>query len=100
MIRLEIFEKHDFTRLISWVDSEKLMLQFAGPIFTFPITIEQLDLYIADKNRYPFKAILSETGEVIGHGEAYNSDNMTAKLCRILLGENKYRGKGLGKEIV
>jgi len=100
MTKLEKFEKPDFDRLISWVDSEKFMFQFAGPIFHFPITNEQLELYISDKDRYAFKVIFLETGEVIGHSEIYNSGNNVTKLCRILLGDKNFRGKGLGKEMV
>jgi len=54
MIKLEQFDETDFDRLISWVDSEEFMLQFAGPIFTFPLTIDQLESYISDKNRFAF----------------------------------------------
>ena len=100
MIKLEQFDKPDFDRLISWVDSEKFMIQFAGPIFTFPLTTEQLEVYISDKNRFAFKVIELETGKVIGHSEIYNSKNKTAKLCRILVGDKKLRGQGLGEAIV
>ena len=49
MIKLVQFENTDFDRLISWVYSEEFMIQFAGPIFTFPLTTEQLELYVSDK---------------------------------------------------
>lgn len=75
MIKLEPFTRTDFNRLISWIDSEEFLIQFAGPIFTFPLTTEQLELYITDKNRFPFKVIKPETGVVIGHSEIYNSEN-------------------------
>lgn len=100
MIKLEPFDKADFDRLISWIDSEELMVQFAGPIFKFPLTIDQLELYITNKNRFVFKVIKLDTTEVIGHSEIYYSKNKIAKLCRILLGKKKSRGQGFGKEIV
>ena len=100
MIELRQFDKTDFDRLISWIDSEKFMIQFAGPIFTFPLTTEQLEKYISDKNRLPFKVIMIKTGKVIGHAEIYNSKKSTAKLCRILIGDKDLRGKGLGEKIV
>jgi len=100
MIKFKQFNATDFGRLISWVDSEKLLIQFAGPIFTFPLTVEQLELYISDENRFPFKVIKSETCEVIGHAEIYHSKNKVAKLCRILIGDKNLRGQGIGEEIV
>lgn len=100
MIKLEQFDETDFDRLISWIDSEEFMLQFAGPIFTFPLTTDQLDLYISDKNRFALKVISLETGKVIGHSEVYNSGNKIVKLCRILLGDKNLRGRGIGEEIV
>ncbi len=100
MLKLKEFDKADFNRLISWVESEELLIQFAGPIFTFPLTTNQLAIYITDKNRIPFKVIDSETDEVIGHAEIYFSENKTAKLCRILIGDKTKRGHGLGEEIV
>jgi len=36
MILFEKFEKSDFDRLIGWVDSELFMVQFSGPIFSYP----------------------------------------------------------------
>jgi len=100
MIKLEQFDETDFDRLISWVDSEEFMLQFAGPIFTFPLTTDQLELYISDENRFAFKVVDSDTSDVIGHCEVYYSANRVARLCRILLGYKNLRGQGIGEEIV
>ena len=100
MIRLELFDEQDFDRLISWIDSEELLIQFAGPIFNFPLTRNQLELYISDQNRFPFKVIDSETDMVIGHSEVYDTENKGAKLCRILVGDKNLRGQGLGEKIV
>ena len=40
MIRFEKFEKPDYERLISWIDSEKTIIQFSVEEFTSPITKE------------------------------------------------------------
>lgn len=100
MIELKQFDSTDFSRLINWVDSEKLLIQFAGPIFTFPLTTNQLVIYITDKSRFPFKVIETKTDEVIGHAEIYLSKNKSAKLCRILIGNKDNRGKRIGQAIV
>lgn len=95
-IRLEQFIENDFNTLISWVDSEKDLIQFAGLIFEFPLTVDQLKNYLKDPNRHPFKIILNNSNTVIGHCEAYQISNDTVRLCRIIIGEKSYRGKGLG----
>jgi len=40
MITLEPFDREDFERLINWVDNEEILVQFGGPIFSFPLTIK------------------------------------------------------------
>ncbi len=57
-IFLHEFTHKDFENLISWVNNEKELIQFAGPIFSFPLTKEQLNDYLKDPNRYPFKIVL------------------------------------------
>lgn len=100
MIKLEPFKKEDFSRLISWSSNEEALIQFAGTVFTFPLTKTQLTDYVNDKNRLSYK-VLSEKNEIIGHAEISPSeDKDTVKICRILIGDKAFRGKGLGKEII
>ncbi len=102
MIRLEKFTNKDFDRFISWIDNEKFMYQFAGPIFTFPVTESQLIDYTSDKNRKIYKVINQETDKVIGHGEINRIDerNKNARLCRILVADKNDRNKGFGTMII
>jgi RimJ/RimL family protein N-acetyltransferase len=102
MIRLEEFTHKDFNRLISWIDNEKSMCQFAGPIFTFPLTEEQLTDYISDNTRKVYKIIDIDTNNVIGHGEIGRIDerNSNARLCRILIADKNKRNKGIGTLII
>lgn len=102
MIRLEKFTNTDFDRFIRWIDNESFMYQFAGPIFTFPLTENQLSDYISDKNRKVYRVINQETGKVIGHGEINRIDkrNKSARLCRILIANKNNRNKGLGTMII
>lgn len=95
-IRLENFSETDFDTLISWVKDEKELIQFAGPIFNFPLTKEQLRNYIADIKRHAFKIIHNDTNTTIGHCEAYKTDEQNSRLCRILIGDKSFRGKGYG----
>jgi RimJ/RimL family protein N-acetyltransferase len=99
MIRLETFGKESYEGLISWVGSEEQLMQFAGPAFTFPLTVDQLEVSLSDKNRFAFKVVNCETNVVIGHSEIYLTDQ-SAYLGRIIIGDKEQRGKGLGQQIV
>lgn len=98
-IHFEPFGRQNYTDLISWIDSEESLMQFGGPLFTYPLTPEQLDNSIADPNRIAFCVVENTSGEPIGHAEIYLSEN-SAKLGRILIGAKEHRGKGLGQQIV
>jgi RimJ/RimL family protein N-acetyltransferase len=98
-IKLSPFLKTDFGRLISWVDNEETMVQFAGTYFSFPLTETQLEQYLKDKNRFVYKVVHTPTKTVIGHAEIF-FNHTTAILCRILIGEKIYRGKGIGQQII
>ena len=99
MIKLEPFTPSDFDRLISWITSERELVQFAGPIFSYPLTKNQLIDYISKENLTPKKVIDIESGKIIGHCEL-NFRNDFPRLSRILIGDEKYRGIGLGKQLV
>lgn len=102
MIHLDKFTNSDFERFISWIDNESFMYQFAGPIFTFPLTISQLENYVSDINRKVFRVINQTTKKVIGHGEINRIDNKNnnARLCRILIADENDRNKGFGTMII
>lgn len=98
-LRMEKFDIEDYADLISWVDSEETLMQFAGPLFKFPLTPEQLDISLNDKNRIAFKIVNNETNLSIGHAEIYLSGSITT-IGRILIGDKEQRGKGLRPQIV
>jgi len=99
MIELLAFEEEDFDRFTGWIKNEQEMVQFAGPIFTYPLTRNQLSNYITDTTRMAFKVRLISTSEIIGHCEL-NLQNEIPRLSRILIGDPAFRNKGLGREIV
>jgi len=100
MISLQPFNKTNFSQLIAWVADEEALMQFAGPSFSFPLTTEQLETSLAGTNRLAYNVIHLPDQSIIGHAEIYFPDNETAILCRILIGDIKYRGKGTGLKIV
>lgn len=99
MMRLEKFNSAHYANLIFWVDNEEELMQFAGPVYSFPLTEAQLDESLSDKNRYAFSVIDVNTNQHIGHCELYQKDN-SFHLGRILIGDKNQRGKGIGQQIV
>ncbi len=99
MIKLDFFDSTDFNLFISWINNKEELFQFAGPIFTYPLTTEQLLAYSADDRRIPFKVVHIKTNEIIGHCEL-NFENTIPRLSRILIADSRARGKGIGKLIV
>ena len=100
MIVLKEFTNSDFNTFISWCTSEEMITQFAGPIFTYPVTKNQLDNYLNDKSKKPFKVVLTKTQETIGHCELNFEEKETPKLSRVLIASEKHRGKNIGTQII
>jgi hypothetical protein len=42
MISLKNFKPDDFDLMISWMDYKELLIQIAGPYFSYPLTHAQL----------------------------------------------------------
>ena len=99
MIILEKFTQDDFDRFISWIKNEEQLIQFAGSLFKYPLSYEQLNNYLNQTKKTPYRIKLQETNEVIGHCEL-NFENEIPRLSRILIGDKKMRNKGLGKQVV
>jgi RimJ/RimL family protein N-acetyltransferase len=100
MIKIEPFKNSDFDKLISWIDSEEMLMQFSGPTFTFPLTKQQLNLNLEDKNRLAYKVVDLSNNSMIGYAEIYLQNKNSVLLGRIIIGEVEFRGQGIGQQIV
>jgi RimJ/RimL family protein N-acetyltransferase len=107
MLELQKFEKSDFGRLIGWIPDERFLVQWAGPLFTWPLDEQQLDKYVKDTKgekpkRYIFKAVHLADDKVIGHIEIgpVDHENSIGILSRVLIGKSGNRRKGYGKEMI
>lgn len=98
-IELQPFTEKDFDILKSWVETPEALFQFAGPIFTYPLTDEQLLDYIGMADKQPMKVVLSDSQEAIGHCEL-NFENGQRRLSRILVGNKNLRGQRIGEQMV
>lgn len=103
MIKLEYFKKEDFEQLIKWVDSDHLLTNWAGSLFSFPLNKEKLDWYISDTNdldtsdAFVYKAVDTDSGNVVGHISlgGISKKNKSARISRVLVGDTAERGKGI-----
>jgi RimJ/RimL family protein N-acetyltransferase len=106
-IELKLFERNDFSRLMDWIKTPEFLLQWAGPIFTFPLNESQLDIYLKGSQGDPplrkiYKVINPADRRVIGHIELNDIDlwNKTATVCRVLVGDLSLRRKGIGPQML
>lgn len=100
MIRIEKFKIEDFHSLTEWIKTEEELVQFAGPIFKFPLVKEQIEVYLKDENRTVFKVINIEDESKIGIAELFNSSKEANKIARVLIGDRTIRGKGIGTKLI
>ena len=63
MIALERFNLACYKRLIGWIDSAEMLMQFGGPAFSFPLTTSQLEKSLSDKKRFAFSVNYWRTNE-------------------------------------
>lgn len=106
-IKLEPFTRADIDQLMAWVPSERFLLQWAGPGLSFPLDRGELEReLIKAPQESPtcliYKAVDSDTGEMVGHGELLGIDrqNRSATAGRILVGSPQLRGQGVGAHIM
>ncbi|MEJ5049512.1 GNAT family protein [Chryseobacterium culicis] len=98
MITLLPFTIQDAPQLISKIKDERMLLQFAGPVYRFPLTEEQLETDLTDEKRTLFK-ISDDDGNTIGHAQIFLKEK-TFLLGRILIWDENNRGKGYGKKVM
>ncbi|UKB81327.1 GNAT family N-acetyltransferase [Chryseobacterium sp. MEBOG07] len=98
MITLLPFTVEDVPLLISKITDERMLLQFAGPAYQFPLTEQQLETDLSDKNRTLFK-ITDQTGNTMGHAQIFLKEK-TFLLGRILIWDENNRGKGYGEKVM
>lgn len=107
MIRLEYFEEKDFEQLINWINTEELLTNWAGSLFSFPLTKKSMEWYLRDTNDIEksdamvYRVVEDETGETVGHISlgGISRRNRSARISRVLIGDHKNKGKGYCKQM-
>ncbi len=100
MIYLRHFDPLEVNRLISWVNSPELLIQFSGPGFDYPLTKIAWEKHLSDSSIHPYFVVDVNSDEPIGYAEIVRVDENDLKLCRLLIGDPDLRGLGLGKLLV
>lgn len=105
-LRLKSFRRDDFRLLTTWIPSAESMVQWAGPIFHFPLDLTQADGYLEPTRgprpaRRAFSAVLDSTGEIVGHVDLNDIDleNRRASVCRVLV-DPRRRRQGIGTHML
>lgn len=95
-IELLPFDSSHAPELISNIENKRMLLQFAGPAYQFPLTEEQLK---ADENRLLFRIVEKADQKTIGHAQMLLKEH-TFLLGRILIWDKNNRGKGYGEQTI
>lgn len=107
MINLRPFQESDIPQLISWIPDARFLLRWAGPQYKFPLDHNQI-LKGMEKTRgekpsvVMFTALGESDATILGHSELLwiDYEKRTAVLGRVIIGEMKNHGRGLGTALV
>jgi RimJ/RimL family protein N-acetyltransferase len=106
MPTLAFFEETDIDQLIQWINTEELLMNWSGRMFSFPLTHDSLNWYINRTNNvqtsdaFIFKAI-DDDGKAVGHISlgGISTTNKSARISRVFV-SNEGRNKGICKFMV
>lgn len=107
MIELKLIKEEDLINIIKWNENttRDFLMQWSGNLYSYPLTINQLKYYLKKSkenfNVFIYKIIL-EKNKMIGTIELKISDEgrTIGRICRVLIGDEVYRGKGIGTEVI
>ncbi len=108
MIKLVPFTPDDFAQLIEWIDNDRLLTEWSGSLFAFPLTPDDLAWYIRGANDFNapdvfiYKAVDGDTGQTVGHislGSISQRDR-SGRITRVLVGPGSKRGQGYCADMV
>lgn len=94
--------------MISWINSEELLMNWAGSTFSFPLTHKSMEWYLEKTNdressdAFLYKVVDVETEEVVGHISlgSISRKNRSARISRVLIGSGEHKGKGYCRDMI
>ncbi len=106
MIQLQPFRPEDIPRLINWINSPALLVQWTGNAFEYPLTEKQYGEYFQKAHQrqnaaFIWKVVHLPGKKVIGHVELcdINLNDRSAKVARMFVVPEE-QGKGYGTKIL
>ena len=91
------YTDEDFAWLEKWITTADLLTQFAGSLWTFPLTREQFSSYReVYPNRFLYLGYQEGASDPFAMGEIIVDDPDDPRLGRLLVGDPAARGKGAG----
>ncbi len=100
VVILTPFQPSDFDRLISWIGDKDLLVTIAGTEWTYPLTAEQLQVYLDKPESHAFNLVDDAQNITLGHTELIVYDDGTCKIDKLIIGDPAYRGKGLCPQVM
>lgn len=97
---LKPYSNLDFELIASWVTDEALLLQFSGTDFSYPLTTQQISDYQILHPERQFYIGYTTDGLPFAFGEIIPQESGNPRLGRILVGEPRLRGQGLGRYFI
>ena len=85
MIELTQVQEKDFDKLIRWIDNPELLITIAGHVWSYPLTVTQLQRYLDDDKSYSFNIVEATQDIVVGHAEIILSNDSTCKIDKLLM---------------
>lgn len=92
------FTEQYYPLIVSWIPDEEFNFLWGGPLYTWPITIEQVAAHQARNDVSSF--LLTDNGNTIGFIELIRENENSYRLSRIIIAGETARGKGYGKKLV
>lgn len=94
------YQPADFSWLQQWVTDPKALFTFAGPSWSFPLTMEQI---IHHQQKFPYKQLyvaVNETDAPFAIGEIITNEEHSPRLGRLLVADPATRRMGLGEKFI
>ena len=94
------YRSSDLSLLQSWVTDKHLLFQFSATTFSYLITAQQIRNYFVQYPNRKFYIGLLDNNTPYAFGEIIPQESRSVRLGRILIGDKRLRGKGLGARFV
>jgi ribosomal-protein-alanine N-acetyltransferase len=102
-VRLRAFSEDDIPLLLAWSnqESEKDLLRWAGPVFTYPLTGQQVRQYLA-ASRPEYLFCIEADDQPVGIIELNDiqKNHGNARIGKVFIGSREHRARGIGSQAV